>query len=350
MRVILKNQVESYRFTVAKIIFLLTEPKYEFILDVEDSNIMSVYDTEKDERIYISIFGKPTNKNLDEYPIHIYYQKPSYKRYIKNNKKEDNKIRVHQLSADFDEYFSSAIENSFYDTTTFFERLPNKYHELFDCYFLRAENRLYEELKIDKLHKYYSKEAIVNNNHRINDGALSFSHPKYFNDPFDCNCMLANNQDMSDKFRVLCLTHEHDNILMWSYYSENHTGYCFEFLFNDLIREINKLPIKGLCVYGNLKYDSKRPEQKSQVNYFSFTDLNFYIDAVFTKYSEWEHEKESRFVIISPYSKDDFISLSLKINKIYEGCEGNGEKIYDSSKNILTVSRLFKDDINYELK
>lgn len=347
MRVILKEQIECYRLAVAKIIFLSTEQKYTLIRDIKDSSLMLVHDRDLDEKIYISILAKPAHTSKNEHPIHVFYQKPSYNKFLKGRIKEE-KMVVHLLSEEFDDKFAEAIEYSFYDIENFLKMISEEYVELFEYYFKNAHERISKEEK-GKLYKYYSKKTIDSNNHNVNDGTLSFTHPKYFNDPFDCNCTLANNQDMSDKFRVLCLTHEHDNILMWSYYAENHTGYCFEFLFNDLIEKIKKLSIKGLCIYGDLKYDNKRPKQKTQVNYFSFTDLNFYIDAAFTKYSEWKHEKESRFAIISSHLKDDFISVLIDINKIYGGCKGSGGSINSNGK-ILNVDKLIKDNLNYRLQ
>lgn len=170
---------------------------------------------------------------------------------------------------------------------------------------------------------------------------------------------------MRDKFRVLCLTHQYDNILMWSYYSQNHKGYCFQFSYNDLIDEINKIEVSGLCIYGGVNYNKKRPPQKSKVNYFSFTDLKFYINATFTKYLEWRHEKEYRFVIISQNfikendeseekksdieKKDRFVTIKADIKKIYEGCLGDGKSIYNSQNVILNTVRLSKDDVKYKL-
>ena len=226
--------------------------------------------------------------------------------------------------------------------------ISNEYVELLDYYFNRALEKIDKDGKYKQLYKYYSEKSINDNNHGVNDGKLSFSHPNYFNDSFDCNCTLANNQDMSDKFRVLCLTHQYDNILMWSYYADNHKGYCFGFLFNDLIECVSDLTIKGICIYGNLKYSIKRPKQKSKVNFFSFTDLNFYINATFTKYSEWKHEKESRFVIISQHINNDFISISTRINKIYGGCKSKKNSISSNGKS-LNVYKLDKDVIKYKL-
>lgn len=357
MKIILKEQVENYRFTVAKIVFLLSETQYAFVSDIKESNLMLVENQVSGERVYISILSKPTKIPSDEYPIHIYYQKPRYGKYKKVNEDEsveniNKENRVMLLPKGFDDMFSEAIEKSFLDTESFLNTLQEELRSILDYYFLDEESELYKTLNIVKLYKYFSKKSVDENKYHINDGALSFSHPKYFNDPFDCNCSLANNQDMSDRFRVLCLTHEYDNILMWSYYSENHTGYCFEYLFSNIVSAINNLnnTISGLCIYGDLDYKNKRPKQKSQVNTFSFSDLKFYIDASFTKYDEWKHERESRFVILSDSLKEDFVQLDLDIHRIYEGCLGDGKAIFNSSGKPLKAKLLLKDDVEYLIR
>jgi len=56
MRIVLKNQIDNYRFAVAKVIFLLVENRYKFASDVRESNLMIVYDKDKEEYIYIYRF------------------------------------------------------------------------------------------------------------------------------------------------------------------------------------------------------------------------------------------------------------------------------------------------------
>lgn len=187
-------------------------------------------------------------------------------------------------------------------------------------YYLNEDKTIFEELSNRKPYKYYLDTSVMNNRYNINDGNLSFSHLKYFNNPFDCNYFLANNKNMNDRFRVLCLTEKHNNILMQSHYSGNHKGYCFEFSYTDIIRKIKSLEIKGLCIFGKVSYRNKRPEIKSQVNKFSYTELKFYIDAVFTKHVEWEHEDEYRFAIISDSVMEDFVVVPVDIKEIYVGC------------------------------
>ncbi len=110
---------------------------------------------------------------------------------------------------------------------------------------------------------------------------MSFSHPKHFNDPFDCNCYYADGHSMMDFFRVFCFTHAADNILMWSYYANSHAGYALEYSYASLLDKIHSLKVDGLCVYGPVEYIDKRPNTRSNSNQFSYSNLNFYIKATF---------------------------------------------------------------------
>ena len=52
MKILLKDQIENYRYAVAKVIFLSVENRYKFIEDIRESNLMIVYDKDKEEYIY----------------------------------------------------------------------------------------------------------------------------------------------------------------------------------------------------------------------------------------------------------------------------------------------------------
>ena len=93
--------------------------------------------------------------------------------------------------------------------------MTEKGYDLIEKYYINEDKTIFEGLSNRKPYKYYLDTSVMNNRYNINDGNLSFSHPKYFNDPFDCNYFLANNKNMNDRFRVLCLTEKHNNILMW---------------------------------------------------------------------------------------------------------------------------------------
>ena len=205
----------------------------------------------------------------------------------------------------------------------------------------------------DRVYKYYSEESIKDNKYNQIQGNLSFVTPVKFNDPFDCNTLYKNSIDISDMFRVLCLTKDCRNILMWSYYASNHSGYCFGFDLNDIIKSVEKQKINGICIIGPVKYKKNRPDIVIKKNKFFFSDIKDYIDVTFTKYKEWKHEKEYRMVMISDdfrmnkeYAKE-YISIQAPVKEYIYGCKST--KSIKGINKIIKEKRLCKDDEKYFL-
>ena len=346
MLILEKEQVESYRYMIAKTVFLILHPMYELLENIPDSNVMLVQAQSRNEvPFYVSLLKGPTVKGDFKEKLYVYYQSAPYARQMKQAKTEAGSIRL--LEHRFDDLYKMYFEMAFLD--------PDRFYALLDSY--AWKEAIIKDLFVtsgqvhQKLYKYLSADTVSMNRHQVNDGFLSFSHPSVFNDPFDCNCVFANNLMMQDLFRVLCLTPEHKNILMWSYYAENHKGFCFQYDMSDLIEQIKKIEHNGICIMGNVRYSSIRPKQKAPSNQFSFTDISFYIDAAFTKFEEWKHEREYRFVLISNQlkHKGTFIPFQAMIEKAYEGVQGRVGYVEDSHHVRMPSIPLFKDDVKYQL-
>lgn len=303
----------------------------------------------------------PDVKKIDSYPIYIYYDSLHYgKNKTKIERKYSErfeKVRVEKFSENFDDNYNINFKMGFKDPDT----LLNKTYgvDLLNKYFFDADDlkKLKEEpgrFKDDKglkklantiikyeegsplLYKYFEKSTVLRNMHGVNDGKLASSHPKYFNDPFDCNCYLSNGDTLIDRLRVLCMTPIYDNILMWSHYAENHKGYCYGYSFYDIVDQILGMNDKGICVMGLVSYKSQRPRQMSTHYSFSYSDLKFYINATFTKFKDWKYEKEFRFVLIfGDYIEedsrdiDDFKVISAKIRDRYKGLKNDESCRYE---------------------
>ena len=91
-------------------------------------------------------------------------------------------------------------------------------------------------------------------------------------------------------FRVLCLTENKDNILMWSHYAQNHSGAVIEFdtehnLFNSCRRVIysNEAP------YINGSFTLK--DEPSDLN---ISDMKEILSILYTKSDVWKYENEWR--------------------------------------------------------
>lgn len=180
-----------------------------------------------------------------------------------------------------------------------------------------------------KLYKYRNiDDSFVEN--IIKNSSLYFASVDDFNDPFDCKLSYrqsyskheikqffidlkkrhpdhplrlkdmikkyGKNQDfielqnqitneMIDEMSVLSLSSNHDNILMWSHYSKNHTGLVFEFTPKD-INDINS------CFYLLEKVDYV--DSYTELSYTNKQHKEEVPELFLTKYKDWSYEEEYR--------------------------------------------------------
>lgn len=351
MKIIEKENVDYFRYAVGKIAFFRFYKEFELIENYPYSNMFLLKiksDGKNTNDILVSIFGKPTMK---------------YKDYISNEYKENEQLQIYYENKRFDDLkenklfeskyikiYSELLESAFKNFSAFLNHLNENEKKLLEPLFVSVSN---EDIK---LFKYISAKSINKREYRILDGSVSFSSPKVFNDPFDCNIQFSNNKDMSNIFRVLCLTESHTNLLMWSYYGDSHKGYCIERNQSTINKTINNFQLNGLCIMGYVDYKPKRPQIKAPVDKFSYTDLKFYIDASFTKYKEWEHEKEFRYVIIldEDQQEEDFLGkehllMDIPYDKVFMGFNGNKTYIYNSNNNLIPIIVMSKHDTEYKV-
>ena len=182
--------------------------------------------------------------------------------------------------------------------------------------------------KYPECYKYYSFNKFTPD--RLSKGTVFFNHPKNFNDPFDINCFtdadgnIDKNASERNSVRVFCSTKQNDNILMWSHYGANHTGYCIEYSTKSIISCMNAvLPNVKLITVGNVLYNDKRKIFES-----GKFNVNKLIRASFKKSKKWKYENEFRFVIINSNGFEDLgfsdegIPLEhAEIKNIYLGAE-----------------------------
>ncbi|MBE5913920.1 MAG: DUF2971 domain-containing protein [Pseudobutyrivibrio ruminis] len=340
-----KEDIESYRFAIAKIAFLETQDDFKLVQDIPKSNCLECF-YKQDNKVIVSLFREPTIKVDKNKKAFYFYQKTHVKRAVAKYEGH-NRIHIEEFSPVFDEKYNIYFEQAISSPKAFMEN--KQYLEFLDGILLKRED--IEENDEKKWYKYYSKESIISNKHGLVDGTISFSNPNKFNDPFDVNCSFANSQDISDLFRIFCVAPSPEEILLWSYYSSDHKGYCFEYRHKDIMEAVLASITDGLFIIGNVTYSNYRPKQKSKLNRISFSEVKFYIEAAFTKFEEWSHEKEFRFVLLSQNFKDadDYISYKVDVVNIYKGIKGDGTLIKDGKGNIITPKPISKDSSKYLL-
>ncbi|MCL2024688.1 MAG: DUF2971 domain-containing protein [Coriobacteriia bacterium] len=138
---------------------------------------------------------------------------------------------------------------------------------------------------------------------------------------------------------VCCFTEKSpDNIIMWSHYANQHKGICLEYDFakhNDIIRSL--YPV----LYRDKYIIRKLPEKpKEHILYDRDQVMLLLIQAHLVKSTEWEHEKEWRFLRhINDGNRE--INIALNPTHIYLGL--NIDKLPDEEQSILRHLKQFAE-------
>lgn len=125
-------------------------------------------------------------------------------------------------------------------------------------------------------------------------------------------------------FRVLCMTKNPRDILMWGYYGNGGQGVAVEFDHKDIINALKKEE-NIIVIYGDVNYSNKIPSIKSVYNISSEDIMKYVIECIFTKFSGWSTEYEYRFVIIKTDVDylEDYVSVPSKRNRVYLGVKNS---------------------------
>ncbi|MBY0534436.1 MAG: DUF2971 domain-containing protein [Chitinophagaceae bacterium] len=141
---------------------------------------------------------------------------------------------------------------------------------------------------------------------------------------------------IKERFGILSLAEERDNILMWSHYADSHKGYCVgfdkELLFSHCRGQI-----------GTVLYDDRFPEL------ILFDDsISSLIPFTVTKSKLWGYEKEFRIVKIDG-AKEVVTLPNEAVLEIILGCkmpEEDKKEIYKIAAEKFPHAKLFEAKIN----
>ncbi|MBW5798624.1 DUF2971 domain-containing protein [Halomonas elongata] len=130
----------------------------------------------------------------------------------------------------------------------------------------------------------------------------------------------------NDIFAILSLSENPDNVLMWSHYADNHTGFCVEFdtSCGRLFRGARKV-----------QYHKHFPV----LNWWKDSVFNIYWSMVFNKSDDWSYEKEWRVFDESGKGVRKFRAKAL--SGIYMGCQISEENAYK----LVSLAKSFPFDI-----
>lgn len=372
MNLYIKNK-DIYSFYFRFILFLF----------LEENKIFEYVDIWEQNRSYDNIFVvKNIETKRNEIIVFFKYETSILQSFI--NSKElsiDTPINVFYLSnRTYHNNSNNARLNIRKESLE--HKFLNKLHYINEQNFLSIVNEYSHNQNFLNIMKGFSYDALTikesvdtiyykykgSNGYRVQemiDGEFTYVSPNCFNDPFDCDFEEISFIDGSievvdkkDMFRVLCITPIMDNILMWGYYGNNHDGIVVGHRLSDYLNETTKV-YKGLIIYGEVSYEKDRPNYK---HYRVFKSLPFFvflsdiIECCFTKFLNWQHEKEFRiltflegfneFSMKDGISQNNFINIKGNTYSLYIGAK------YSSTNKFVLPSfseQLEKDDKEYKL-
>ncbi|MCQ2496878.1 MAG: DUF2971 domain-containing protein [Lachnospiraceae bacterium] len=151
------------------------------------------------------------------------------------------------------------------------------------------------------------------------------------------------------KFRIICLTADVKNILMWSHYADSHRGICIEYDYSDY----DSIP------YSEVPYPVLYSEKRIVVNANDMPKdksgnhekLNYkLIKGLITKSNSWEYENEWRLLLSEKVGEN---LIMPRISAIYLGALVSDEdKTLISEiakKNSIPVKQMKIDRVGYKL-
>ncbi len=140
--------------------------------------------------------------------------------------------------------------------------------------------------------------------------------------------------NIKNEFRILSLAKSPFKILMWGYYCNSGKGICLEHkmesIHNAIETSADVAKYKAtICIYGNIKYSEDRPKYDPVVGKRIDNMLEYIVKCVFTKFMDWSHEDEFRYVLMGGDVVDSkAICVGSDLEKCYFGVKKDEVELY----------------------
>lgn len=157
-------------------------------------------------------------------------------------------------------------------------------------------------------------------------------------------------------YLVMCVSEAKDEVLMWSHYASDHSGFCIEYNFQELGPYNPQSRLLCPAIYTDELFDASHYIMQPFLREdHSFNNL-FGIYPSISKFPKWAYEKEWRIVFpLGPNASDDqrFIKVP-KPKALYVGAKAKSENIEKlkelAIKKSIPLYQMVPSDNSYELE
>lgn len=177
------------------------------------------------------------------------------------------------------------------------------------------------------------------------------SNPRNFNDPFDPIFKIdnLNSEILKEKLKdikIVSLSKNCDNYLMWSHYANSHKGICLGY-------EIDKNKIDKNLAFCKVDYEDLKCNDINLLNFSNYNgDLGLKLGDVFLrKYKDWEYEKEYRFICLKNDGKD-YLTDAIELKEVifgYQISENDKAHIIEIIKKFYDIKKIKFKKIIFKL-
>ena len=186
----------------------------------------------------------------------------------------------------------------------FYFSKPSEMNDPFDCYpiiFYDSSKCSENELKMFIM-EYKGKRESEIDKQEIQDLIIEFQD---FTSPYSDKTKKTS-ELVNDYLKFFSVSSNPENILMWSYYSDSHKGYCIK-IKTEQYDNCNWIAFKshqfkkispqtfpvGYLKLDNVNYSKKKP---NPINMFQNDSQSRLYQYILDKFEDWSHEEESRLL------------------------------------------------------
>lgn len=146
-----------------------------------------------------------------------------------------------------------------------------------------------------------------------------------------CMSMILKIDDLKEQFRVLCLSKNPRDIIMWGYYGDSGKGICVSHSANEINNAISK---RGnyICIYGNVTYPESQQKPVFEARTSDMLDdvFAFIIECTFTKFKNWQNEQEFRYILLEDDFASNYIPIDSEVDEYFLGCKSDQVHFYET--------------------
>ena len=139
LKIILKEDIELYRYLIAKVTFLQTHKEYHLVESYLDSNCFLIANRATEDKVFVALFKQPTRKTVEVECKKVMFIQT-------RNTRIPEGFDVEKADKGFNDQLAENIRLGFLAPDQLVEQFQGVFKEDVERYFKKAEARIQAEI------------------------------------------------------------------------------------------------------------------------------------------------------------------------------------------------------------